>query len=182
MVSEKEKKKIRALWRTPGFSGSFVGLANFRVALANEKDLHFTNSELFNIMKEDQDFILETKRRVKKINRRELTVHGFCSVWQADVGDMFPYNKFKGFLCCVDLFSRNIYCRALRSKKSTEIEKHFRDIFKAVGFKPHKLETDRGSEFLGSKAFFRAEKIVYKIKVGANKASFAEHGIQVRYL
>ncbi len=180
MVTEKEKKKIRALWRTPSFAGSFSGLANFRTSLATEKDIHLSHSELFNIMKEDENFILETKKRVKRFKRREMVVHGFATVWQADIGDMFQFNKVSSFLCCVDIFSRNIYCRMLRTKKSIEVQKKFLEIFEGVGMKPHKLETDRGSEFQGSKAFFLKEKIVYKVKVGANKASFAEHGIQVR--
>ncbi len=180
MATEKEKKKILALWRTPSFPGSFSGLANFRTSLATIKDIHLSNTELFNIMKQDKNFILETKKRRKRFKRRKLVVHGFAKVWQADIGEMFPYNKIGSFLCCVDLFSRNIYCRTLRSKKSTEVQKKFLEIFKTVGMKPLKLETDRGSEFQGSKSFFLKEKIVYKVKVGANKASFAEHGIQVR--
>ncbi len=82
----------------------------------------------------------------------------------------------------MDIFSRNIYCRSLSSKRANEIKVTFRKIFKEAGIKPEKIESDRGSEFLGNQSFFKTEKIYFKTKVGANKASFAEHAIQVSIL
>ncbi len=132
-------------------------------------------------MEGDEDFILETKRRRKRFKRRKLVVHGFASVWQSDLAEMPEFNSYVGFLCCIDLFSRNIYCEALKSKKAEQVKENFKQIFSRVGMKPNSIETDRGSEFIGNKAFFRKEKIYLSFKVGRNKASFAEHAIQVGY-
>ncbi len=170
---------IRALWRNPNFSGSFTGLSNFATALATEKKIHISRTRLFGIMEQDQDFILETKRKRKRFPRRKLTVHGFSTVWQSDIADMFEHNGYKAFLCCIDLFSRNIYCELLTSKRAEEVQQKFKKIFKKVNTKPDTLESDRGSEFVGSKSFFKKQNIFFKYKVGRNKASFAEYAIQV---
>ncbi len=179
-LSTRKKNFIRALWRKPGFPGAFTGLTTFRTALALEKDIHISRTNLFHIMKHDEHFVVETKRRRKQIPRRPLVVHGFCALWQADLAAMPEINGYIGFLCCIDLFSRNIYCRLLRSKTAKEVRKAFLDIFREVGQKPQKLETDKGSEFLGNRAFFIRQQIFFKIKVGQNKAAFCENAIQVR--
>ncbi len=178
-ISEGLKEKIRKLWRTPSFHGSFTGLTNFHIAL-KEKNIYLSKERLFHIMSEDQDFILETKKRRKKLIRRKMIVHGFGRLWQADIGEMVPTDDgYKSFLCCVDIFSRNIYCRPLKSKTAANVQKKFSEIFAEVYLKPEKIETDRGMEFVGSKAFFKKQKIFFKTKTGANKAAFAEHAIQV---
>ncbi len=180
-IPERLKEKIRQLWRSPSFHGAFTGLANFHVAL-KDKNIMLSKEKLFHIMSEDQDFILETKKRRKRLNRRKMIVHGFGRLWQADLGDMPSDDGYKSFLCCVDIFSRNIYCRALKSKTGKAVQQKFREIFAEVHLKPEKIETDRGVEFLSNKAFFQKNNIFFKTKTGANKAAFAEHAIQVRYV
>ena len=177
---DQKEKEIRELWRTPGFAGAFTGLATFRSSLALDKNIHVSKKKLFNIMQHDEDFVLETKRKRKHFQRRKFLVHGFSSVWQADLAEMPVVNSFVGFLCCIDVFSRNIYCALLKSKEATVVRAAFRHLFKEAKSKPEKLETDRGSEFQGNKSFFKSQQIFYKIKVGKNKAAFAEHAIQVR--
>ncbi len=151
------------------------------MALKKEKNISISKASLFQVMSTDDDFILETKKRHKRIMRRNMIVHGFATAWQADVGDMFLSHGYKSFLRCVDIFSRNVYCRALRSKTAEEVQRKFNQIFTDVHAKPVQLETDRGSEFIGSKSYFKEKEIFCKTKTGANKASFAEHAIQVIY-
>ena len=181
MLSPAKKRLIRSLWRKPGFPGAFTGLSTFRASLALDKNIHVSRTNLFHIMQRDNDFILETKRRRKKIPRRKLIVHGFATIWQSDIAEMPAYGEYNSFLCCIDLFSRNIYCRSLKSKQAKDVKEAFLDIFREVKVTPQQLETDRGSEFLGNRRFFAKQQIFYKIKVGKNKASFAEHAIQVRF-
>ena len=179
-IPDEKKKEIRDLWRTPGFSGAFSGLTNFRTTLALNKNIHISRIKLFQIMQHDEDFILETKKKRKQIPRRPLTIHGFGNTWQADIAEMFPFEGYNSFLCCVDLFSRRIFCEVLKGKSAEEVKKAFKKTFQEAGVRPEKLETDRGSEFLGNRRFFRNQQIFFKIKVGKNKAAFAEHAIQVK--
>lgn len=132
-------------------------------------------------MQDDQDFILETKRKQKEIPRRKLVIHGTGVLWQSDIAEMNEFDNFRSFLCCVDLFSRRIFCHKLKTKTAKEVRQAFRAIFKEAGLRPEKIETDRGSEFMGNRSFFKEQQIFFKIKVGRNKAAFAEHAIQVRH-
>ncbi len=38
----------------------------------------------------------------------------FNRLWQADLGQLFPFNGYNYFLVCTDIFSRRIFSRALR--------------------------------------------------------------------
>ncbi len=90
---------------------------------------------------------------------------------------MFNYNDYIGFLLCIDLFSRKIFCRPIKSKSANSIQRAFNKIFAQCDDKPDVLETDRGSEFAGNRQYFKEQKIFLKFKTGLNKASFAENGI-----
>ena len=171
-------EEILKLWRTPGFSGSFTGAENFRHALESEKDIKISRNELYKILRKDPDYVLEMKQVRKTFPRRPMKVHGVGILWQADLGIMYSFENFTSFLLCIDVFSRKLFVRALKSKESGEVKEAFKEIFDEAKVIPKKLETDRGSEFLGNRQFFNQKKIFFKTKIGRHKAAFAEKGIQ----
>ncbi len=176
MVSD---EKLISLWKDPNFCGSFSGLNNFHAALAAAENIHIPKEKLFSILRQDPDILLETKKRLKKIPRRHMILHGVGILWQADLGQLYQFNDKQYFLLCIDVFSRQIFCEALEHKTAVEVKKAFKKIFERAMMKPEKLETDQGKEFTSNRAFFKKEKIFFKIKIGRNKASFAEYGIQL---
>ena len=169
------KNKIVKLWKTPTFSGSSTGLSTFQDAL-KEKGINISYNKLYAIMREVPDYITST-RPVRRYPRRTMKVHGFCDLWQADLAEMPLDEEFKYFLLCIDIFSRKIFCRKLKTKTSLEVRQAFDDIFREVKTVCSKLETDQGTEFKGNKKYFKEKKIFFRIKTGLNKASFAEHAI-----
>lgn len=78
---------------------------------------------------------------------------------------MPEHNEYKAFLACIDVFSRKIFCRALKSKAGPEVKRAMMSIFKQAHIYPQKLEVDQGSEFVASKPYFKHHFIYYKIKV-----------------
>ena len=82
-MNSEEEKKIRELWQTPSFSGSFSGLSNFQHALYLEKGIKISIPKLFSIMKSVPDFIIETHKVRHKIARRKMITHGYGDVFQA---------------------------------------------------------------------------------------------------
>ncbi len=177
MVSEKIRETILSLWRDKDFSGSFAGLSTFGNALRTEKNINISNNELLQILRSDADFLLETRKIKKTFPRRKMNVHGVFSLWQADFAQMFKFGNFVGFLLCVDVFSRKLFCRSVPSKTAEDMRNAFKSIFDECKDKPNKLETDQGGEFIGNKTFFKEQNVFFKIKTGRNKASYAEHGI-----
>ncbi len=145
------------------FLGSYCGIHNFQAALWANKHIEVTRDELMQIFKDDEDFLLETRniprflpKRCKKIkliiiiffsfsriNRRKYFVHGFLTLMQADLAEMFPSKGFKGFLLVVDVFSRKVFCQILKTKTKLEVQKAFDKIFQDAHGTPEVLETDR---------------------------------------
>lgn len=87
------------------------------------------------------------------------------------------YEGFKYFLVVVDVFSKHLYTRSLKSKSAQEVGKEFESIYNEFQTPIYKLESDQGAEFLGNKALFKKLNIYYHTKVSRNKASFAEASI-----
>ncbi len=90
-ISEATKKKIISLWKTPSFAGSYLGLSNFQIALKMDQNIDISRNDLRNIMRNDEDFLLETSKLKKTFPRREMNTHGFCATWQSDLGFIVPY-------------------------------------------------------------------------------------------
>jgi hypothetical protein len=67
----------------------------------------------------------------------------------------------------------------LTTKSTDKVVNGFKYIFKEANVVPEMMETDQGSECIGKKTkdFLRQNKIYFKVKTGANKASVAEHMI-----
>ncbi len=166
----KQEAKILELWRDPSFSGAFSGLANFQTCLEHEKNIHISRNNLLKILKKDRDYVLEMRKVPKKIKRRSMNTHGYGSTWQCDLGQLFEHNEFTSFLLCIDIYSRRIFCRKLKTKSKLEVQKAFKSIFTEANIRPEKLESDKGSEFTSNKPFFKNQNIYFKVKGGANKA------------
>ncbi len=172
-------KQLIELWKNPKFSGSYSGVSNFQAALALEKNIHVSKARLFSVFKTDPDILLETKKRLKKIPRRSIKVHGVGLLWQSDLAEMHEFDGKQYFLLCIDVYSHELYCEPLTSKTANEVRTAFEKIFKRAKLKPEKLESDQGGEFRGNKKYFEQQKIFFKIKIGRNKASVAEYGIHL---
>ena len=171
-------EKIRALWRLPSFTGSFSGINHFQSCLQMEKGISISKAKLFQILRKDNEFVLESKRAQKKFLRRKLLVHGVGQIWQADLALMNTIDGYVGFLLCIDLFSHKIFCEPIQNKSQKEVENCFKKIFSEAGYTPRKLETDQGQEFVSNQQFFEKKNIFFKIKIGRHKAAFAERAIQ----
>jgi hypothetical protein len=90
---------------------------------------------------------------------------------------MKMYNKYRYFLCVVDVFSWKIFCISLRRKTAPIVQAAFEKVFSAFGSPITEIQTDQGSEFIGSKLFFSKKHIVFNTKHQKNKAAIAEHAI-----
>ena len=168
-ATSKDKKlsddKIRELWQDTKFCGAFSGINNFQACLEMEKGVKLSKNKLFAILRENPNFLIESRKVRKTFPRRRMLVHGVGQVWQADLAMMFTYNKYIGFLLCIDIFSRKIFCRSIRKKNQQTIQKAFEEIFQEANLVPAKLETDQGQEFVSNKSFFEKKISFLKSKL-----------------
>ncbi len=136
-------EKVQNLWKDPKFSGSYAGISTLQAALEHEKGIKISRRKLFEIMRENSGYILETRQYRKRFVRRPLRVYGYGALWQSDVAILFPQQGFMGFLLCVDCYCNKIFCRKLKTKSASEIKQKFIEIFKEANIKPEVLETDK---------------------------------------
>ena len=169
-MTKANAKKILELWRDPSFSGAYSGLQNFQTCLYHEKNIQVSRNDLLKILMTDRNYVLEMRKVPKKINRRPMNIHGVGQLWQADLAQLFEYNEFTGFLLCIDVYSRRLFCHKIKTKTKEEIQRAFKVIFRQANIRPEKLECDAGSEFVSNRSFFEEQKVYFKVKTGANKA------------
>ena len=170
-------KKILELWRDPNFSGSYRGIKTFKILLKTDLNIDVSENRLFKVIKNDPIFIIH-QRPQRKIERRSYDVNNYGELVQADIAYMFNYDDYKYFLLLIDCFSSKIFAVPLKSRDSQTVAKAFEQIFEEFEATIYELQTDRGKEFLGPcKKLFKEKNIFSTVKLGKNKANFAENGI-----
>ena len=180
-MSEKNltDKEILQLWRSPTFEGSYRGIKTFQVLLKTNLNIDVSQNRLYRILRSDPIFLIHQKPQ-RNFERRHYDIKNYGELVQADIAYMFDFDNFKYFLLAVDCFSSKIFTVALKNKDSKSVSIAFEKIFQEFGAKIYEIQTDRGKEFLGPcKALFKENQILYRIKVGKNKANFAEHSILI---
>ena len=176
MISD---KKLLELWRSPNFSGSYRGIKTFQILLKTDLNIEVSQERLYKLLKTDRIFLIH-QRSPKKFDRRSYDVRNYGELVQADIAYMFEYDQFKCFLLAVDCFSSKIFTVPLKSRDSKTVAKAFEKIFKEFSAQIYEIQTDRGKEFLGPcKQLFVTKKILYRTKLGKNKANFAENSILI---
>ena len=167
-------EEIIEKYRDLNFPGAFSGARNFQIFLKTDLNEDIPLSRIYQILK-TQPFYIISQKAIRRFPRRKYSVAGFGCLMQSDVAFMFEKNGFKYFLVLIDVFSRHLYVEILKDKSANTVKKAFEKIFASFTSPITKLETDEGGEFTGLKSFFKKEKIIFSIKSGSNKASFAEH-------
>jgi hypothetical protein len=144
-----------------------------QILLQTDKGENVQLNRIRKILHKEKIFIIH-QRPIRNIQRRKFDVRFYGEVCQSDLAFMFPWETFNYFLLFIDIFSLKIFVEPLENKSSQSVKAAFDIIFKKFNAQVHVLETDRGSEFIGCRNFFKENKIVFKTKTGNNKASYAE--------
>ena len=124
-------------------------------------------------------------RRMDKTRRRnKIQVLKPFELWDADLMDLKSHAKvndgYAYVLVVIDVFSRFLYTRPLKTKKISEIKVAFEEIIQEAGQSPSRCRTDMGHEFTGKamEHYFQEKNIHHYVTNSEGKASFAERVIQ----
>ena len=123
---------------------------------------------------------LDNRRRTKN----KLPIHHLFEQWDADLMDMRADAKandgYAYILVVIDVFSRYLWTRPLKTKTLTEVKEAFEDILSKAGQTPQRLRTDGGREFTGRimKEVYKDLNIYHYVAHNESKATFAERVIQ----
>ena len=197
-----EERKILESWKDPAVPGSFSGLQNFYRGL-QEKGLTRgkTKSEVKDILEKDLFFATSRGLRRNFPKRKDL-VFGLNERYEADLGDLGGRFKdlegrVKGryYLILIELFSRKLFCRALRDKSGPNVLAALKSIVEEDLKPPYQfegttLETDAGKEFLNGpcRRILESERVQHSISTAVHKARSVERAnrsfkrVLVRYI
>lgn len=173
MLKTVSDKKLLQLWRDPTFNGSYRGIKTFQILLKTDLDITVSENHLYKLLKTDPIFLIHQKPQ-RNFARRSYDIQNYGELVQADLAFMFEFDSYKYFLLVIDCFSSKIFTVPLKTKDSKEVSNAFKIIFEKFASKIYEIQTDQGTEFLGkSKQLFKENNILYRVKIGKNKANFA---------
>jgi len=114
-----------------------------------------------------------------KFPTEKIIVEHLDMQWDSDLlqfADFAKYNRgYKYLVVCIDLFSRYLWVKALKTKASAETAKACKAIFDE-GRHPSVLRTDQGREYLGApfQDLLKDYGVTHMLAYGPHKASYAE--------
>ena len=126
--------------------------------------------------------LLKPKR--KRFPRRRIFSPNINSIWTMDLLDIHQFSRqnknFRYILVVLDIFSRFAWVRPLKDKTGTSVARALQDIITTSGKKPHKIWSDRGTEFYNATVAHLLERNNIKLYSTHNepKASIAERFIR----
>lgn len=121
--------------------------------------------------KAEVQLLKESKQSKKKFGH--ITSFKPNSVWNMDIFYLQKYYKFnhgyKYILCCVDIFTRFVYCEPMKTKEIDEVIKAFYMIIRKR--KPYVIVTDSDSTFLSNEF----QKMLDKNEIALNPVPLHDH-------
>ena len=184
MASSKTAKRLKRLFYDVKNPASFTGIdALYREVNRGKKTgCTITRKQISEWLKSQDAYTLH-KPIPRKIKRNRVVVSGIDALWQADLADLSSLSEsnkgYKWLLVVIDVFSKYIWCEALKNKSAAEVVRAFNEIL-SKGRIPKKVQTDQGTEFLNAKLkkLFRKHNIVSYYTFQDVKASVVERAIR----
>ncbi|KAL7631047.1 UNVERIFIED_CONTAM: hypothetical protein RMT77_018667 [Armadillidium vulgare] len=116
----------------------------------------------------------------KRFKSRKTEVYETDHTWQLDLTDMNKYSSYNNgnryILFVIDVYSRYLWLKPLKDKKSPSVAKAVREIIDEDSRYPKFMWTDKGTEFLGKEfqAVVTEYDIGYYNTFSVNKAAIVE--------
>jgi transposase InsO family protein len=133
----------------PSHPAGFSGASKLRETVSKRK-----KNKVDEWLQSQDTYTLHKPAR-KRFPRNQYVVYRINELWQCDLNDLrgiAKYNEgFNYILTVIDVFSKVLYARVLKSKTPTEMIAAFKSIFKESRVKPINLQSDKGTEFTGQK-------------------------------
>ena len=119
----------------------------------------------------------------KRYRRLKTVTSGPFVQFQADLMDLQKLSRendgYKYVVLFIDIFTRYVWCRPIKRKTPEETTAVLQAIIEESGRQPYTIQTDQGTEFLGSfKKFCKAKGIEHFYTRSESKSALAERAIR----
>ena len=173
---------LTELYYDPAKAGSFSGVQKLWNEVKADNEYGLTYSDIKEWLNTQDTY--KTHKPVKRIFKREsIIMSALDQQWDADIMDMVKFsrknNGYRYLAIFIDIFSRYIWVRPLRTKKPSEMVNVMKEVF-AEGRRPLSIRTDRGSEYIGKEVqtYLKSMEILHFIARNAIHANYAERLIR----
>ena len=140
-----ELVKLEELYFNPNKPSSFTSPNKLKWA-AEKEGLKRTLRDIMKWLEEKEVYTLHRKF-IRKFQRNRVIVGGIDYQWDVDVMNLSRFGEendgYIYVLVMIDIFSRYLWTRPLKSKKPSDIIQSLQSAWKE-GRKPHHIRTDKG--------------------------------------
>jgi hypothetical protein len=176
------EKYLERIYKNPKHPGSFSGPLKLYQAVKNEGKFIISLGKISRWLKGNSTY---TFNRIahRKFKRNSVVVAGVDALWDADLIDLSLYKKQNDnssyILLMIDIFSRYVYLRPLKTKSGVDVIEGMQSIFE-IGRQPKTLRTDKGREFTNVRVstFYETENIHHYVTFNDTQANYAERCIK----
>ena len=172
-------KYLESIYFNPKHPASFGGPIKLHDTVKQEGKYDISLPAIRKWLQNQEAYSLHKPYR-HKFTTNQVVVEGIDDEWDADLADMSYYAKkndsYKFILLVIDIFSKYVWLRPLKTKTSKEVQAAFHSIQR----RPKLLRTDKGMEFcsLAIEKYFKKEGIHHFVTQNQGKANFAERAIK----
>ena len=175
------QETLQKIYLNPHEPGSLGGLEALYRRAKQLRVWGATRAAVAKFLSGESTYSLHKQAR-KRFQRRHTFTQGIDDQWQAELVDLGRVlrraNKGNRYLLtCIDSFSKFAWAVPVREKTGASMEAAFKRLFEQANPRqPHRLQTDRGREFLNRplQALFAARQIKHFASWSDQKASIVE--------
>ena len=138
-------------------------------------DISVTKKQVKLFLDNQMNKQITTQKKVLKSNRGHIVAYFKNELWQIDIFFLPKYYKsnkgYKFIFCCIDVFTRFVYCRKMKNKDNEDVIKALKSILKIE--QPEKIISDSDSTFLSHdfQAVMKEYNIIHEsVAVGDHEA------------
>lgn len=126
----------------------------------------------------EESYTLTRNVRTSKTRQMRVPLLSLNHQWDSDLAFLHLDRGYKGFLLCVDVFSRQAHACAIKTTSAAETIRCFKKIFAEK--KPSQIRSDGGTEYRALKVreFLKEQGVAHYISQSTHQANFAESCIK----
>lgn len=142
--------QLSQVYYNPSHPAGFSGASRLKKVFKNK-----FNDKTIDEWLESQDTYTLHKPVRKRFPRNQYIVYRINELWQCDLNDLRGISKhnngYSYILTVIDVFSKMLYARALKSKTPSEVINALQSVFSESKNKPECIQSDKGGEFTSHK-------------------------------
>lgn len=183
--NKRERKRenyLKQIYYTPSRPASFGGVDKLYQYISNRRKYNISREDIKKWLQSQE---VHSTNLLNKyyIKRRQVIVPYIDYMWEVDTASMRDYSKYNNdfgyFVILIDIMSRYVWGRAVKTPKGEQVKEVFKDVFKK-GRQPERIRSDKGTEFTNKEvqSFLKDKNIKHFVTQNEVKANYVERSIR----